>query len=804
MFKNYLKITWRTLWKNKQFSLINILGLSIAFSIAILLAMDGFHKLSYDQFHENGNRLFQTYITWQTPEGTEVGASQPTPFAPALKSQVPGVAKITRHLEEEALTFYQQQEIGLDALYVDANFFTMFSFPITHGVKDNPLKDPNAVVVSATAAKKLFGEENPIGKTVNILINGSKEPFIVKAVAIDPPSNSSLEFDIAIPFEKNPEYAATKERWGAQYHEVFVQLEPGVTQNVFEENSRAFTNLNYKRSIESLKNYGAVPNEHGNFLQLGLIPIADINFVAVREGRVTISKSSIYLLFGVAFLILFIACVNYINMNIAKTAQRLKEIGMRKTLGAKKGQLFFQFWSESLVVFLLSIGIGLLLGLLLEHNFQTLFNTEATIGTLLSTKSLFVALLFIFTVTLIVGGYPALLISRLSTIQSLKGKLESSGKNRLRDALVVLQFGIAILMITGTLVLRGQLEFMRNKDLGYDKDQVFSFPLTGNKNSYDAIKLLRQELANEPGILGITASDNTLGRGKDGSQYTSVWGFDYKGQGVKTNTLVVDYDYTKTLGLELIKGRGFHSARKTDEHAILINESMAKALGENDPLSAKIPMNDTLNYSIIGVVKDYNFQDISKAIEPLTLFLDREQGLSYAYLKVAPQNMAQTISVIENAYKRIEPKAAFLGAFLDENVDRTFNREKNLASLITSGSIVAIVLSCIGLFAMAMLITTQRIKEIGIRKVIGASVASIAFLLTKDFIKLVFVAFIIATPIAWWFANDWLQTYANRMDLNWYFFTVSGIIALCIAILTIGTRTIKSALANPVNSLRSE
>ena len=804
MLKNYLKITWRSLWKNKQFSLINILGLSIAFSISILLAMDGFHKLSYDQFHENGSRRFQTYITWQTPEGTEVGASQPTPFAPTLKAQVPGVAKVTRHLEEEALTFYEQQEIGLDALYVDADFFTMFSFPITQGVKDNPLRDPNAVVVSATAAEKLFGEENPIGKTVNILINGNKEPFIVKAVSVNRPNNSTLGFDIAIPFEKNPEYATTKERWGAQYHEVFVELEPGVAQNTFEENSRSFTNLNYKRSIESLKNYGAVPNEHGNFLQLGLIPIADINFVAVKEGKVTINKNSIYILFGVAFLILFIACVNYVNMNIAKTAQRLKEIGMRKTLGAKKGQLFFQFWSESLVVFLLSIGIGLILSLLLEHNFQTIFRTKATLAVLLSTETLVAALLFVFAVTIVVGGYPALLISRLTTIQSLKGKLESTGKNRLRDALVVLQFSIAILMISGTLILRGQLDFMRNKDLGYDKEQVYSFPLTGKKNSYDAVKLLRQELANEPGILGITASDNTLGRGKDGSQYTSVWGFDYKGKGIKTNTLVIDYDYTKTLGLELVKGRDFDSARKADEHAILINESMAKALGENDPLTARIPMNDTLNYSVIGVVKDYNFQDISKAIEPLTFFLDREQGLVYAYLKVAPQHMAQAVTAIEEAYKRVEPKAAFLGSILDENVDRTFNREKNLASLITSGSIVAFVLICIGLFAMAMLITTQRIKEIGIRKVIGASVASITFLLTKDFLKLVLVAFAIATPIAWWFANGWLEGYANRMDLNWHFFTISGMIAMCIAILTIGTRTIKSALANPVNSLRSE
>ncbi|WP_394973786.1 ABC transporter permease [uncultured Croceitalea sp.] len=804
MLKNYFKIAWRNLWKNRLFTTINIVGLSVAFGVAILLSMDSLHELSYDKFHANGDSLYKTFITWQTPKGTEVGTSQPTPFANALQSEVPGIEKITRYLETDALVSYNEKEINLDAVWVDADFFSMFTFPIAQGDKKNPLKDLSSIVVTETTANKLFGEKNPIGKTVTILVNGKQEPFTISGIAADSPKENSLEFEIALRFEKNAEYEETKERWGAQYHEVYVQLQNGVLATDFEKSSRAFTNLHYKEASERLKRDGALPNVSGNFLQLGLLSITDVNFTSFTKGYAEISRGATYLVLGVAFLILFIACVNFINMSIARSSQRLREIGMRKTLGAEKQQLFFQFWSESLFVFLVSVGLGILLSVVLLNDFQTLFRTSASFEILISPKIILISTVLILFITLFVGGYPALLLSRLGTIQSLKGKLETSGKNRVRDALIVVQFSIAILLISGTLVLWEQVEYMQNKDLGYDKEQVLSFPLDGKRNSYAAIRLLRNELAGNPNILGVTASDNNLGRGKDGSQYTSVWGFEYKGKTVKTNSLVVDYDYIKTLGLELVQGRSFDNNRENDSQVVIINESMARELGEDNPLEAQLPVGDSLGSPIIGVVKDYNFQDISKAIEPLTFFLDRESSLNYAYVKVTPVNMSNSFDVIEAAYKKIEPNTAFLGSFLDENVDRTFRREKTMATLITSGSVIAIILSCIGLFAMSLLIVAQRTKEIGIRKVIGASVISITYILTKDFLKLVVVAFLIATPIAWWFAKDWLQNYAYHIDLSWSLFTLSGLLAVAIAVLTISTKTIKAAIANPLNSLRDE
>jgi len=804
MFKNYVKVALRNLWKNRLFTGISVIGLSVAFGVTTLLTMDSLHELSYDTFHTNGKKLHQVYITWQTPKGTEVGTSQPTPFAAALQSEVPGVDKITRLVEEDALTFYGDKEIGLDAVYVDNDFFSMFSFPIIKGTKQNALEDVSSAVITESTAEKLFGDKNPIGKTVTVLINGKNEPFTVRAISEDEPEQSSIEFDIALRFEKNPEYEATKELWNAQYHEVFVQLDDQMTVDIFEENSRSFTNLHYESNAENLKRDGATANVNGDFLQLGLLPIQDLRFAKWDKGYMNVSRTKVYIVLGVALLILFIASVNFVNMGIAKSAQRLREIGMRKTLGAEKRQIFLQFWGESLIVYIISLGIGVLLSILLKNEFQTLFSTSATFEVLLSPTLLIGAFLLVLVISLVVGGYPAILVSRLKTIQSLKGKADSSGKNRLRDALIVLQFGIAIVLISGTFVLKGQLDYMRNMDLGYDKEQVVSFPLTGKKNSYDAVKLLREELSSNPNILSVSASDNNLGRGKDGSQYSSAWGFDYKGRGIGTNTLVVDYDYIKTLGLELVQGRSFDVTKKSDEQAVIINESMAKELGEDHPLSALLPAGDSTNFSVIGVVKDYNFKDLSKAIEPLTFFLDREQGLTYAYVKVGPSQMAESFALIEKAYKSIEPNAEFLGSFLDENVDRTFKREKTMATLVTSGSLIAILLSCIGLFAMAMFITNQRTKEIGIRKVIGASVASVTYLLTKDFVKLVVIAFIIATPIAWYFAHEWLQNYAHRVDLSWHFFAISGALAFFIAVLTIGSRTITSALANPVKSLRSE
>ena len=802
MLKNYLKIAWRNLWKDKTFTIINVVGLAIAFGVAILLVTASFYELSYENFHKKGEHIYEVYTVQQTEKGSEAGTSQPTPFAEALKTEVPGIAKTTRVLEDVALVIHGEKELVLSANWVDKDFFSMFNFPMIEGSSSNALQNVGDVVLTRESADKLFGRIDVVGQNIDVLINGKQEPFTVGAVADDLPKNTEMGFEIALRFETNPEYLDSKESWNAQYHSVYVELQNNISASQFEENTHSFVNLHYKEVIENAKNSGALPNDDGMYREIKLLPIQDKHFASFRKGYAEVSRSVPYLILGVAFLILFIACVNFVNMSLAKSAQRLKEIGMRKTLGAKRKHLFFQFWGESLLVFMASASMGILLSLLLFEDFKNAFSTQASMDAL--TSPLFWALFFssILFVTLIVGGYPALLLSKLGTIQSLKGKLESDGKNRLRDMLMVVQFGIAILLITGTLVLRGQIEYMRNKDLGYDKTHVLSFPLNGKRESYAVLQLLKDELRGNPDILEVTGADNNLGRGKDGSRSSSVIGFDYKGKIIRTNFLVVDPDYVPTLGLEMALGRNFNGMG--DSLGVLINEKMAEQLGEEDILSASLPIDGDETSPILGVIKDYHFQDLDKAIEPITFYMTKDLPLTYAYVKVASTNMANSFEAVKDAYKKLEPNADFLGSFLDENVDRTFKREKSMALLITCGALIAIILSCIGLFAMSMLVVTQRTKEIGIRKVIGASVANITFILTKDFLKLVLFAFLIASPIAWWFLRQWLENYEYRIDLSWVFFAVSGILAVAIAFLTIGTRTVKAAMANPVKSLRDE
>ncbi|SDS75178.1 ABC-type antimicrobial peptide transport system, permease component [Gillisia sp. Hel1_33_143] len=805
MIKNYLKIAWRSLWKEKTFTFLNVFGLSVAFGAAILLSMYALFGLSYNMFHENADELYQVYRTSYTPKGPEPGIAQPLPFAAALKDEVPGVEKITRFNGGSVLASIDENQVRLRSAFVDPEFFSMFTFPVLNG-DQKPVAGKSEVALTQEAAKNLFGNEEALGKSVNIFIDEQEVPFTVTSILKNIPKESNLGFDIALNFKSQPYHAYERNigSWDNSNHEVYMQLAKGISPAQFEKSTRDFSNLHYKTEIEKAKRDGAKPNENGQFIEQKLLSVKDLNFVKVENGMAVPNRTYPYLILGIAFLILFIASVNFINMNIAKSSQRLREIGMRKTLGANKHQLFFQFWGESILVFLGAMLLGLLFANLLIDPFQTLFNTKATFANVISLKNLVGFIVILLLITLIAGGYPAMLLSKLGTLKALKGKIQVNGGNRLRNALIVVQFSIAILLISGTLVLRNQLQFMRNKDLGFNKEQVISFPLNGKKDDFRTMQLLRNELRSKPGIVSISAGNNILGMGKDHTTSTSVTGFEYKGRQMKTNILAVDYNYPETVGLEIIEGRSFDNSRPSDTLSVLINETMARDLNEKEILTAHLGIDGDLPYSVIGVVKDFNFQSLDKEVEPLTIFLNPKWNLRYAFVKVAPQNLTGSFNDVKAAWKKIEPNAEFLGSFLDENIDRTLEKERTMTTMITSGSVLAIILSCVGLFAISLLVVSQRRKEIGIRKVVGASVGKITIMLTSDFLKLVGIAFLIATPIAWYFSKEWLQNYPYRMGLSIWIFIGAGIIALLIAILTISFRTIRAAMQNPVKSLKTE
>lgn len=805
MWKNYLKIAWRSLIKEKTFTFLNIFGLSVAFGVAILLSMYALFALSYDRFHENISQIYQVYQTHQSAKGPEFANAQPIPFAGTLKEEVPGIEKITRYSGVGVLVSHDGKEIQMKSAFVDPAFFSIFSFPVIEG-NNHPLQDRSEIALTQTAAINLFGDDSAIGKSVNVFIDSKEVPFTVTSIVQDIPDQSSIGFDIALNFKNQADrvYANNIDRWDMANHEVYLQLANNMSASQFEKNTSHFTELHYADVIRDYKRDGIQPDKHGQYIQQRLLPFKDFHFAEENNGKATANRIYPYLILGIAFLILFIASVNFINMNIAKSSTRLKEIGMRKTLGADKIQLFFQFWGESILIFVGALVIGALLAKFLLGSFQTLFNTKASFENVFSPTIILSSILLTLLITLIAGGYPAILMSKLGTLKALKGKIDMNGGNFIRNGLIITQFSIAILLISGTIVLWNQLEFMRNKNLGFNKEQVIAFPLNSKKDGKALVRSLRIELRDQPDIVNISASSNILGLGKDYSTSTSRMGFDHNGRGVQTNLLLVDYDYPETIGLEFIKGRSFDRSYAIDSLSIIVNEAMAKELGDEDILNTSILLEDSIHYSVIGVVKNYNFQSLDKKIEPLSIFLNPDMHMRYAYVKVTPYNLSNSYKEVKEAWNKIEPEAEFMGSFLDENIDRSLARERNMTTMVTSGSIIAIILSCVGLFAISLLAVSQRRKEIGIRKVVGASVGRITIMLTSDFLKLVLVAFFIASPISWFISSKYLEQYPYRIDLSLWIFILAGTIAIAIAIVTISFKTVRAAIQNPVKSLRSE
>ncbi|MBA6151556.1 ABC transporter permease [Gelidibacter maritimus] len=806
MIRNYIKIAFRNLWKDRTFTALNIIGLTTAFGIAFLLSMYALFELSYDRFHENIGSIYKVYTDEQTAKGTESSETNPIPFADALREEVPGVDKISRYVTGGTLLTYDGETFQVTSAGVDPEYFDIFSFPIVEGNKTNPISEKLSIVISRKVATAIFGKEMPIGKTVMVQSEGENVPVGISAVFENIPAASSMDVDVIVNIKNLPDsfYKNNLNNWSAHNHAVYMKLANGISPAQFEKSTKDFSALHYAENIANAKRDGAQADAKGNFRQIKLLPVEDQSFVVIKDGLLSVNKTLQYIVLGIAFLILFIASVNFINMSLAKSAQRLREIGMRKTLGAGKSQLFIQFWGESVIVFIVAVVLGGFLAFTLLKPFQTLFNTSASFSSISNPLIVFGAILCVLLITLIAGGYPAFMMSRMDTLQALKAKLKVNGNNRLRNVLMVVQFSIAIILISGTIVLWQQLDYLRNKDLGFNKEQVISFPINTKQDPNNVLQLLRNEFSTDPNILSVSAADNNFGLGRDGSRMRSVLGFDYKNRQVSTHLISVDYDYAETLDIELLEGRSFNRKYASDSLSVMINEAMVKELGEENPLNANLFLGDSIKYSVIGIVKNFNFESLSRGVQPLTLFMDGESPMGYVYVKVVPNNLADTYAGVRKVWNKIEPDTEFLGSFLDENIDRTLKRERHMTTMISSGSILAIILSCIGLFAISLLVVSQRRKEIGIRKVVGASVSTITVLLTKDFLKLVGIAFLIATPIAWYATSKWLENYVYRIDLNLWIFLAAGVMALIIAVLTISFRTIQAALKNPVESLKTE
>lgn len=803
MIKNYLKIAWRSIWKSKQVSAINIIGLSVAIAVSLLLCLTVYREFTFDKFHENRADLYQLYIEEYFPDKTRSRSNMPYPLGPAAVAEIPGVKAVARFANSGASmrTVDLPQDVSL--LCVDSSFLQLFTFPAVAG---NSALGLNDAVITEKTALRYFKSENPVGKTVSLRLGESWRSFKVAAVLKDPPDVSSIRFDVLLRIENSTASALDRNNWDNFTLHTFVQLPPGGNPAAVEKSARAFMDAHYKENIKDMKKVGAKPGKYGGLIHLGLIPMDDVHF----DPHSTLSRMKqrmLYMLLFIAAFLLFIASINFMNLTMARAFTRAKEVGMRKILGAARFQLIMQLCGEAMILFFISLVIGTALAYILMPGFTAFLNNKLSFALLLEPKIIIGILVTFVLISLLAGGYPAVILAGTKTLQVLKGKVNTGRKHYLRNSLIVTQFVLSCIMICCTIVAWQQMDYMSNKPLGINTHEVVSIPVGNELNGHQLLQRMRAALKQYPDVLAVSASGNNVGRGRDGSQSTSIMTFNHNEREIESHIMNIDYDYVKTMDLTLKGGRDMKPGMAGDSMGIVINETLAGQLGGKDVVGRRLRFDEDAKeeYEVLGVVKNYHFKSLHQEIAPLMLLLNRkEDPPGYIFVKVAPGNLKTSMGKIESAWKAAAQGVTFNASFLNENTDRLYNEEKKLSGIFVSGAVLTIIISCMGLFAIAMMAITQRTKEIGVRKVLGASVFSITTLISTDFLKLVGLSILIATPLAWLLMSSWLQEYAYRIRLNIWVFLAAGLLAILVAVFTISFQTIRAALMNPVKSLRTE
>jgi ABC-type antimicrobial peptide transport system permease subunit len=807
MIKNYFKIAFRNMLKHKTYATINIFGMSLAFLCGLLLFLNAFFELSFDDFFLDGDRIYKVYNYSLHEEGPERGSTMAYPAAPTFKNEINEVEFSTRFMWGGSNVRYQNRKIDLQINFVDKDFFKVFNFGIANGNKANPLDDLSSAVITKHAAKKIFNNENPIGKIISVRVQNEWKDLTVTAVADDFPENSSIKFDILARPELREDYSENKENWNMQHHDVYLKLAANASQKSVEQKLREVYKKHISIDSSDVIKSGYKKDENGDFFSFRLLPVNQIHFDnEIGSGESTVSKTYIYTLLLICFFILAIASFNFINLNIARSFTRAKEVGVRKSLGASSHQIFMQVWGESLMICIFALLVGIIASILLIPYFNQLFDAKLSLNIFKNPSAIISIFSGLLIISLIAGGYPALIISKYNTASVLKGKVSLKKPGFFRNTLIVLQFGMACLLMTCTLIAYNQFDFMCSMPLGFNKEAVISVPLSGDSNGRYVIEQLRNKLNNQSSIVSITGSNINFGIGKDGGTSMMSRGFGYKDKSIFTNWMSVDYEFLKTMDIKLLNGRDFSRDFTSDTlEGVLVTEAMAKQFGVKNPLGLNFSLDTALpDLKIVGIIDDFHLYSLHKETEALTIDISPSSPLSYAFIKTKNQNPIAAMNLVKKAFKEIMPGKEFEASFLNENTERWYQKEKRLSMLFGISSIVAILLSCLGLFALALLMIQQRIKEIGVRKVLGASIFHINQLLAKDFIKLVLVSICIATPLAWYLMNKWLQDFPYRIQIHWQTFAIVSILAIAISLITISFHTIKASLQKPVNNLRSE
>lgn len=810
MFRNYfpaqhfVKTAWRTLWKNKGFSFINIFGLAMGIACSLLIFLFVKDEVSYDRFHKDSGNIYRVVKDFINDDGSLIpDATTPAPLAPAMQREMPEVAAVTRlrpNWGRSYLIKYGNRKFTEEKLYgVDSSFFDVFTFPFVQGNAKAAFKDVNSIILTQAAATKIFGNENAVGKVINVDAFGD---LIVSAVIKDVPSNAHFHFDYLVSYKLQPGNNPQVTSWNGYNDYTYVKTKPGISIPGFIKKIQAINDRNVEKSYSRF------------YVQ----PIKDIHLTSNLKWELEPNgdKQYVYIFTLIAIFITLIACINYMNLSTAKASVRAKEIGVRKVAGALRSSLISQFLTESVITCIISAAVAMIIAQLLLPVVNELTNKQLTL--LGDASLLFYVAAGILFLGIAAGFLPALYLSSFKPAAVLKTfKLNEKGALGLRKILVVVQFSISIVLIMGAIIISQQMHYLMSAKLGLDTEQMLVIKNAGflSPSSRNAF---RNEIAKLPGVKDVTGSDGRL-PGHFNTSRVSLKGSSSEQQ---VNFITVNYNYLDVMEIKLKEGRGFSPNFPADTlnngipngpleqniGSVILNETAVKDLNIPSPVVGKQILWSTdadTNYyvHVIGVAKDFHFASLRNEIKPFA-FLVNPEAQSTMLVKISGNNIAGTIAQIGNKWRFFHSEREPDYTFLDETFAKLYSAETRFQKVFVSMVILGIAIACLGLLGLTTFAAQQRLKEIGIRKVLGASVTNIVRLLSKDFLKLVFIAFIIALPVGWYAANKWLQDFAYRIHIKWWVFLLAGIIAILIAFFTISFQAIKAAISNPVKSLRTE
>jgi putative ABC transport system permease protein len=785
MLKNYVKTAWRNLLHNKFYSAINISGLAIGLAVGMLILLWVQDELSFDRFHKQAQNIYRLELFGGTGTSRQIWQTGVAPIGPLVKQQLPQVRDFVRLTGnyEYSLYKYQDKVFGDEhSVFADPSLFTVFDFPLIEGNSARPFTDDNSVVITKKTAQKFFGSQDAIGK---VIVTDNKASVTVSGVINDFPKNSSLQCDMIMPISHHfktmlANHVDMSNNFGLFSYDIYLLLKQGTDLKSLAVKIRQ-VHLDHKPD-----------DTDAEYL---LLPLAKMHLYNADLTDKGMSTVRIFII--IAILILMIACINYVNLSTARSMLRSKEISMRKIIGAGKAQLFMQFIVETALLFALASVVAIGLVFLLMPVFNQLADKQLTFN-LLEYHVWLVLLLSIGATLAASSIYPALLLSCFEPLQALKGKISASiGDILFRKTLVVVQFTFSIVLIVGTIVITGQLNYIRSKDLGYDKAHVFAFWMRDMDKHYDAVKA---ELLKQSGILNVTRSNQSIVH-IGGISGDTDWDGKTPNQTFIVHPITVDKDFISFFKMKMVAGSSFTGAGNDTAHYVL-NEEAIRELGMKNPIGKRFRAG-SVNGTIIGVVKDFHFASMKEKIAP-SVFLYNPHYFSTLYVKTTGKDAPKAIRAAETQFKQYNGQFPFSYIFLDDIFNNLYKGEQREGTLFRDFAVIAIFISCLGLLGLAAYTARVRTREIGVRKVLGASVSSLVGLLTKDFLKLVLLSIAIASPIAWYFMHKWLQDFAYKIGINWWVFALAGGMSIIIAFITISFQAIKAALTSPVKTLRSE